>query len=97
MPQPVKPQTRREKARLERKRATAIAQAAQFDDELSGHELNIARLEAVPQGQRDDAWKAARQAATDAVNVLTQARDTTIGEAKALGATDADVGLDTAA
>jgi hypothetical protein len=93
---PVPKPKKREQDRLNRKRSTAIQQASQFDDELSGHELNLARLDAIPAGSREANWQDTRDAILKAIATITNARDTTIAEAKNLGATDTDLGLDTA-
>lgn len=43
----------REKARLERKKQIAAQQVTQFEDELSAHELNRARLLAIGESTVD--------------------------------------------
>jgi hypothetical protein len=73
----------RETARMERKRALAAAQAQQFEDELSGHELNLARLQALPAAQRDEGWQSQVDAAQAAIDTLDRAIETTLDEAEA--------------
>ena len=72
----------REKARQERKKALAAQQVEAFEDELSGHELNIARRDAVPQDLRDPGWENARTEAEKAIETINVAIDTTLTEAE---------------
>ncbi len=55
MAETVKQKARREK-RIKRKKGLAESQAIQFEDTLSGHELNLARLNAMPETLRDAEW-----------------------------------------
>jgi hypothetical protein len=65
----------REKARLARKKMLAVQQVQQFEDEISGHELNIARLKAA--GQPTEAEEAAIAAIEKAIET-TEAEATKI-------------------
>jgi hypothetical protein len=72
---------KREKARKGRKAEAARGQAQQFEDELSGHELNLLRLNAISSDQQDENWATARLAATTAIDTLDRAIETTLAEA----------------
>lgn len=72
----------REAARLERRKQMAAQQAQQFEDELSGHELNIVRLESIPEAQRDESWEKSKKSAEDAIAVLDQAIVATLESAE---------------
>jgi hypothetical protein len=83
------PVPKREKDRLRRKRDIAKQQAQQFEDELSGHELNLARLDAQPVETRDAVWQQAREQGVAAAAVIKAAISTTLAEADKI--TDVDV------
>lgn len=72
----------RETKRLERKKQMAEAQAAQFEDELSSHELNLLRLESIPEADRDENWSAAHAQATQTIATLENAISVTLDAAK---------------
>lgn len=70
----------REKARQQRKKDIAAQQIQQFEDELSAHELNLARLAAAGQ-PIDDAEKS--------IDIIVQAIETTEAE---IENTEAEIG-----
>jgi len=85
-PVPKRRDAKREKARKGRKAEAARGQAQQFEDELSGHELNLLRLDALPTDRRDENWTVARAAAVTAVDTLDRAIETTLAEADRIDA-----------
>lgn len=73
---------KREAARIVRKKALAETQAASFEDTLSGHELNLARLEAYPEEERDQEWHRQHDDEVKSINILKRAIETTLKESQ---------------
>ncbi len=71
---------KREKERLQRKRVLASQQVMQFEDEKSGHELNLARLNSVPTEMRDEGHAQAVEEAKRALAIIERAIETTEAE-----------------
>lgn len=76
----------RQPARLKRKRRLALAQADQFEDTLSGHELNIARLNAIPEADRAEDHDDLLERELEAKATLERSITTTLNEVAALEA-----------
>ena len=78
------PVPNRNTSRLKRKRRIALAQADQFEDTLSGHELNLARLNATPEAERGDDFDELVEAEQKAKATLERSIATTLAEVAAL-------------
>lgn len=74
------PVSKRERARLQRKKHIIEQQAQQFEDEISGHELNLARLDALPEKDRDESWQPARAAAEHVIKTCRGALAATLAQ-----------------
>ena len=61
---------KRERERKARRKQMAESQAQQFEDELSGHELNLARLEAIPEPDRDEKHELLMEQSQKAIETL---------------------------
>lgn len=57
--------------------AVAEQQVEQFKNERFGHQMNLVRLDAVPEDSRDSGWNAAVRQAHDAVAQIESAIDST--------------------
>jgi hypothetical protein len=57
--------------------AVAEQQIDQFKNERFGHQMNLARLDAVPEDARDSAWSAAVRQGRDAIAQIESAIDST--------------------
>lgn len=74
----------------EQRRAIAVQQATQFEAEIFGHELNLARLRA---GAADDPEvQAAISASQEAIETITEAIEATAAIAIALPVDEAEAG-----
>ena len=71
----------REIERMVRKKVIALEQARQFEDELSGYELNVARLDGIPNVQRGEEWQEQKDAAETAMSTIRDAIVVTLAEA----------------
>jgi len=71
---------KREKDRLARKAQIALTQTQQFEDELSTHELNQLRLDALPIEKHDEKWTLARDVAVSSIDTLNHAIEITLIE-----------------
>jgi hypothetical protein len=74
---------KRRDGRIKRKRQLAAQQVDSFEDTLSGHELNLARLNAFPEDERDTDWQNQHAENQRAIEVLERAIETTLAEAQA--------------
>lgn len=71
----------REQRRLDRRKRAAAQQATQFEDTLSAHELNLMRLQALPEDLRDETTDEAIANEERAIATLKNAIQVTLGEA----------------
>jgi len=74
--------TERETERLARKKIIAAGQVTQFEDELSGHELNAARLDGISVAQRGAEWQQQKDDAETAMSTIRDAIVVTLAESE---------------
>jgi hypothetical protein len=80
----------RQEKRLKRKRQIALQQAENFEDTLSSHELNLERLNALPEALRDSNHDAQVEAEERAIGQLEQAIEATLAAVEELPSEDSD-------